>query len=1065
MTVTRWRLRRAQAVVLAVLTVMSATAVVLVSATPAQATHFRFRTITWEQIGPQEVRFDMTVADRMSYHGSLAVGQPWNESMQDFGDGSGGSMTGQVTAVNTVDDWFLAEVSTTHVYAGSGPWTAAWSGCCTLSTLKNSPDSSLLTRAVVDLRTTASPRTSVSPIVNVLVDDGTGDGIRRIKVPAMDADSSALTYRLATEVESSVTQPPGLTVDSRTGVLSWPVRPLSGQPGLYMATVVVADAQGAEVQVTFLLNLGNSGSGLPPRWVSPPTPPDRSELSPRTTPTITLEATDPEGTPVTLTNLGLPAGVSCAPASPAPPVGTARSVCQITAADTDFDFITFDAQDSDGSSAGPRNYLIGGGRYVAMGDGFAAGSGASASAQPGTAQPGVNQCRRAAAAYSFVVGAAPTAPQTTENVACLDARIADLTQTAASTSGPPWDEGSQVGRLGQDVTLVTLQVGAADLGLADLLRACVQAPCLRRQDATARNRIAALGARGAAGRSPLEELLHTVQAAAPKAELVLVGYPRLFARSGNLLSCAQILPGDQRWLNGMVSLLNDTSETVARRVGVRFADVEDVFDGRTACEASPLVDRIVTNAPWRDFQPTAAGQSALGAAILAELARPRGADVVTVIPGATSTVTTVVPAGAAQAAFRNGWPGSDIVLTLVSPSGRVIVGPGDRTPGTRQLASDVEHVLGPTSELFLVTDPEPGSWTVHRFGLDVGADGEPSELIVNALPAANQAPVAVVTQSVSGPSVTLSAAGSTDADGSVRSYLWDLGDGTTSTARALTHTYRVPGAFTPTLVVTDDRGAEGFATGNPVVVTTVAVPPAPPGTGQRPINTGGAAGPGGGGQASAAPSPPAAAPSPSPTVTPASSVAPTQPGTVDPPASPLAAPTLTAPRLIEAGAPATVAIAATPGSTVELWGYTRPSTTYRRLRHSIVVPASGVAFATVRPLTSTRLAARHPRGPAGGSAAVLVSPRVSASARSLGARTYLLSGQVWPARAGVLVGVLARTPAGREVAVAADTTDARGRWSVTRTFGSGRLTSLQARTRGDLVNAAGHSAVLRFALG
>ncbi|MCW2665984.1 MAG: hypothetical protein JWN57_946, partial [Frankiales bacterium] len=110
-------------------------------------------------------------------------------------------------------------------------------------------------------------------------------------------------------------------------------------------------------------------------------------------------------------------------------------------------------------------------------------------------------------------------------------------------------------------------------------------------------------------------------------------------------------------------------------------------------------------------------------------------------------------------------------------------------------------------------------------------------------------------------------------------------------------------------------------------------------------------------------------------------------------------------------------------------------------------------------------AARHPRGPAGGSAAVLVSPRVSASARSLGARTYLLSGQVWPARAGVLVGVLARTPAGREVAVAADTTDARGRWSVTRTFGSGRLTSLQARTRGDLVNAAGHSAVLRFALG
>lgn len=1078
MTVTRWGLRRAQAVLLTVLTVVSATAVVLATAAPAEATHFRYRSLTWEKIGPTEVRFSVKVAER----GTPQVGSNWTESIS-TGDGGTAFTTGTVVAVNPVDDWFLAETTGTYTYPAdsTGPFTATWQSCCTISPssgLRNSPDSSLQSRAVIDFtRTTASPVTSISPIVNILKDDGTGDGIRRYKVPAQDPDGSVLRYRLATQAEAVVDQPPGLSIDPVSGVMTWPVRPLStpGGLGLYIATVVVADAAGAETQVTFLFNLGfTSGGGAPPEWTAP-TPADRTALSPSSHATFRLRAFDPELQPVTISNLGLPAGLSCAPAAATTP-GEGLLDCTLSSATTDFSLVTFDAQDSDGNSAGPRNYTVGGGRYVALGDGVTAGSGVpGATYEPATVRPGVDECRRATEAWPRVVAAWSEAPQTAQNAACWQADVADLTATAASTTGPPWDEGAQLARLGQDVTLVTLQVGAEDVGLDDLLRSCINTACLSRQDGPTRARLAALAAPGPDGRSPVESLVLAVRAAAPKAQVVVVGYPRVFAAGRTLFSCALVRPADQRWLNSVVGELNDTLESAARRTGVRFADVEEAFDQHTACEPGPLVQRLEGGRPWQSFQPTAAGQTVLGQRVLAALQAPLSADVQNVRPGATETVTTTVPQGARSASFANNWPGSDVVLTLVAPSGRLVQAP-DRQPGTRRLAPDVEHVLGPTSELFLISDPEPGTWTVHRFGLDVGADGEPSALVVDTALAVNQPPTAVVTQSVTGPRVTLSAV-VTDPDGTVRDHLWDLGDGTTATTPSVTHAYRTLGTFLPTLVVTDDRGAQGFAEGTAVVVTTLDTDPEPePGPttppptddGKQPVPVP---------TRPSLPRPPASA-SPSPSSAPASpSAGPDQPGQAaspspSPTASPSASPSVVPPppglsgtRRVVAGSPVLVAVSAAPGTTVELWGYTRPGTTYRLLRHSVVVPASGVAVLRLRPLTSTRLAAKVVGGPLGRSLLVLVSPRVTLHAVPAGPRTLLLSGSVGPARAGVPVRVFGQLRGGREVMVAGATTDRRGRWQVLRTFGAGPVSQLQARTRGDDRNAAGASAWVPVSLG
>ncbi|MGN9808038.1 PKD domain-containing protein [Micromonospora sp. BQ11] len=90
--------------------------------------------------------------------------------------------------------------------------------------------------------------------------------------------------------------------------------------------------------------------------------------------------------------------------------------------------------------------------------------------------------------------------------------------------------------------------------------------------------------------------------------------------------------------------------------------------------------------------------------------------------------------------------------------------------------------------------------------------------------APNQAPVADLAPTCSGLVCTLSAAGSTDADGAIQNHTWNFGDGTTTGTGSVpttSHTYAQAGTYTVTLTVTDDRGATDTATAQ-VTVAPVA---------------------------------------------------------------------------------------------------------------------------------------------------------------------------------------------------------------------------------------------------
>jgi PKD repeat protein len=60
--------------------------------------------------------------------------------------------------------------------------------------------------------------------------------------------------------------------------------------------------------------------------------------------------------------------------------------------------------------------------------------------------------------------------------------------------------------------------------------------------------------------------------------------------------------------------------------------------------------------------------------------------------------------------------------------------------------------------------------------------------------------------------VSFSAAGSVDPDGSIGSYAWNFGDGSTGAGLTTSHTYGSAGTYTATLTVTDNRGATATKT-------------------------------------------------------------------------------------------------------------------------------------------------------------------------------------------------------------------------------------------------------------
>ena len=136
------------------------------------------------------------------------------------------------------------------------------------------------------------------------------------------------------------------------------------------------------------------------------------------------------------------------------------------------------------------------------------------------------------------------------------------------------------------------------------------------------------------------------------------------------------------------------------------------------------------------------------------------------------------------------------------PDGTIVSYAWDFGDGTVGNGISIEHIYtgsGTFTAQLTVTD-------------DKGAQNKSTVTIT----VVNQAPVvsisAVPTVGTAPLTVTFSGAGSYDPDGTIVSYVWTFGDGTTSSGIAVTHTYTNSGNFTAKLTVTDNVGTTSYRT-------------------------------------------------------------------------------------------------------------------------------------------------------------------------------------------------------------------------------------------------------------
>ncbi len=225
------------------------------------------------------------------------------------------------------------------------------------------------------------------------------------------------------------------------------------------------------------------------------------------------------------------------------------------------------------------------------------------------------------------------------------------------------------------------------------------------------------------------------QRAGAQVQGVSVGYPHFFDPNAVYGYCQGIRAVDQLWMVQQIDSLNEIARTAARKNGMRFADPNDpnlsrTFKGHEFCSPDPWFHGITHPG---QVHPDAFGQSEMGAAVSAALAGPLPPTFV-VKPRQTVTQSIAVSAGQRSLNVNTTWPGSDVVLTLRSPSGRVII--------RQTSAPDVQRETSSTWERVEVSKPEVGTWVAELYGLDVAPDGEPTTLDVYQEPLPNMTPQA-----------------------------------------------------------------------------------------------------------------------------------------------------------------------------------------------------------------------------------------------------------------------------------------------------------------------------------
>lgn len=216
--------------------------------------------------------------------------------------------------------------------------------------------------------------------------------------------------------------------------------------------------------------------------------------------------------------------------------------------------------------------------YVALGDSYSSGTGTRTYLLDGTS------CQRSVLAYPALV--ASSEGYALNFRACSGATTADVTNLQLSALTPT-------------TTHVSISVGGNDAGFADVLTECAK-PAWASNCNRAVDRAQSLASTEVPAR--LAVLYQAIRARAPQAEVVVVGYPRIF-NGEDCNAFTWFSPTEQTRLNQTADLLNARTAAAATAAGFVFSNPTTVFIGHAVCAdrewlnglSSPVVESYHPN--------------------------------------------------------------------------------------------------------------------------------------------------------------------------------------------------------------------------------------------------------------------------------------------------------------------------------------------------------------------------------------------------------------------------------------------------------------------------------------
>jgi lysophospholipase L1-like esterase len=221
--------------------------------------------------------------------------------------------------------------------------------------------------------------------------------------------------------------------------------------------------------------------------------------------------------------------------------------------------------------------------YVALGDSYSSGVGTRTYINDGTS------CQRSVYAYPSLIAAARGYSLNLR--ACSGAKVSDVTST-------------QLSALTATTSYVTISVGGNDAGFADVLTECAQPGWM--SDCNG----AINGAQTYINNTlpgSLSTLYASIKSRAPKAKVVVVGYPRVF-NGEDCNALTWFSPDEETRLNQTADLINSKISAQATAKGFTFANPTTAFTGHAVCADVEYLNGL-SNPVSDSYHPNKAGHA------------------------------------------------------------------------------------------------------------------------------------------------------------------------------------------------------------------------------------------------------------------------------------------------------------------------------------------------------------------------------------------------------------------------------------------------------------------------